>query len=160
MLRITLLIKREDELSVRLLWLLLQGCCSQCVLRAQHILVLIQYSYICLTNHFFIFILLINVSTIDAFPHECSQSKCISFIICFDFKGVVHELPRIGSDGESEEASGASDEVISPITKNNGNHYISNGNVGNGNVRMRAHWYVLSFDMKRDLQLTLDLTQL
>uniref|UniRef100_A0A023GBR0 cyclin-dependent kinase n=1 Tax=Amblyomma triste TaxID=251400 RepID=A0A023GBR0_AMBTT len=29
--------------------------------------------------------------------------------------GVVHEHPRIGSDGESEEASGASDEVISPV---------------------------------------------
>lgn len=28
---------------------------------------------------------------------------------------VVHEHPRIGSDGESEEASGASDEVISPV---------------------------------------------
>ncbi|CAG2162624.1 unnamed protein product [Oppiella nova] len=50
---------------------------------------------------------------------------------------VVHEMPRIGSDGESEEASGASDEVISPVTKS---HYISNSNVGaNGNVRMRAH---------------------
>jgi len=30
-------------------------------------------------------------------------------------QGVVHEVPRIGSDGESEEASGASDEVTSPI---------------------------------------------
>ncbi|CAG2104912.1 unnamed protein product [Medioppia subpectinata] len=50
---------------------------------------------------------------------------------------VVHEMPRIGSDGESEEASGASDEVISPVTKS---HYISNSNVGsNGNVRMRTH---------------------
>ncbi|KAK8740745.1 hypothetical protein OTU49_002681 [Cherax quadricarinatus] len=29
--------------------------------------------------------------------------------------GVVHEVPRIGSDGESEEASGASDEVTSPL---------------------------------------------
>ncbi|KAM7306689.1 cyclin-dependent kinase 17 isoform X2 [Ixodes scapularis] len=29
--------------------------------------------------------------------------------------GVVHEHPRIGSDGESEEASGASDEIISPV---------------------------------------------
>ncbi|XP_069693438.1 cyclin-dependent kinase 17-like isoform X1 [Periplaneta americana] len=29
--------------------------------------------------------------------------------------GVVHENPRIGSDGESEEASGASDEVTSPV---------------------------------------------
>ncbi|XP_066961676.1 cyclin-dependent kinase 17-like isoform X4 [Macrobrachium rosenbergii] len=29
--------------------------------------------------------------------------------------GVVHEVPRIGSDGESEEASGASDEVTSPV---------------------------------------------
>ncbi|GFY60082.1 uncharacterized protein TNIN_356051 [Trichonephila inaurata madagascariensis] len=29
--------------------------------------------------------------------------------------GVVHEDPRIGSDGESEEASGASDEVVSPV---------------------------------------------
>ncbi|XP_014679768.1 PREDICTED: cyclin-dependent kinase 16-like, partial [Priapulus caudatus] len=29
--------------------------------------------------------------------------------------GIVHENPRIGSDGESEEASGASDEVISPV---------------------------------------------
>ncbi|GFS43368.1 hypothetical protein NPIL_292773 [Nephila pilipes] len=28
---------------------------------------------------------------------------------------VVHEDPRIGSDGESEEASGASDEVVSPV---------------------------------------------
>lgn len=32
-----------------------------------------------------------------------------------EFAGVVHENPRIGSDGESEEASGASDEVTSPI---------------------------------------------
>ncbi|KAK4291343.1 hypothetical protein Pmani_035820 [Petrolisthes manimaculis] len=30
-------------------------------------------------------------------------------------KWVVHEVPRIGSDGESEEASGASDEVTSPV---------------------------------------------
>ncbi|KAG1685942.1 Cyclin-dependent kinase 16 [Nymphon striatum] len=30
-------------------------------------------------------------------------------------KGVVHENPRIGSDGESEEASGTSDEVTSPV---------------------------------------------
>jgi len=30
-------------------------------------------------------------------------------------QGVVHEVPRIGSDGESEEASGASDEVTSPV---------------------------------------------
>lgn len=29
--------------------------------------------------------------------------------------GVVHENPRFGSDGESEEASGASDEVTSPV---------------------------------------------
>lgn len=29
--------------------------------------------------------------------------------------GVVHEHPHIGSDGESEEASGASDEVVSPV---------------------------------------------
>lgn len=32
--------------------------------------------------------------------------------------GIVHENPRIGSDGESEEVSGASDEkedVISPV---------------------------------------------
>ncbi|KAG8197888.1 hypothetical protein JTE90_020267 [Oedothorax gibbosus] len=28
---------------------------------------------------------------------------------------VVHEDPRVGSDGESEEASGASDEVVSPV---------------------------------------------
>lgn len=28
---------------------------------------------------------------------------------------MVHENPRIGSDGESEEASGASDEVTSPV---------------------------------------------
>lgn len=28
---------------------------------------------------------------------------------------VVHEHPRIGSDGESEEASGASDEIVSPV---------------------------------------------
>jgi hypothetical protein len=50
--------------------------------------------------------------------------------------GVVHEHPRIGSDGESEEASGASDEVISPVTNS---HYIPNNNVNNGNVRMRTH---------------------
>ncbi|XP_054164241.1 cyclin-dependent kinase 17-like [Oppia nitens] len=49
---------------------------------------------------------------------------------------VVHEMPRFGSDGESEEASGASDEVVSPVTKS---HYISNGNAANGNVRMRNH---------------------
>lgn len=30
-------------------------------------------------------------------------------------QGVVHEVPAIGSDGESEEASGASDEVTSPV---------------------------------------------
>ncbi|CAG0904237.1 unnamed protein product [Darwinula stevensoni] len=29
--------------------------------------------------------------------------------------GVVQEHPRIGSDGESEEASGASDEIVSPV---------------------------------------------
>lgn len=33
----------------------------------------------------------------------------------FAIAGVVHEVPRIGSDGESEEASGASDEVTSPV---------------------------------------------
>lgn len=34
---------------------------------------------------------------------------------CAYFSGVVHEVPAIGSDGESEEASGASDEVTSPV---------------------------------------------
>lgn len=29
--------------------------------------------------------------------------------------GVVHENPRMGSDGESEEASGASDDIVSPV---------------------------------------------
>ena len=35
-----------------------------------------------------------------------------------NFAGIVHENPRIGSDGESEEVSGASDEkddAISPV---------------------------------------------
>ncbi|XP_045116678.1 cyclin-dependent kinase 17-like isoform X2 [Portunus trituberculatus] len=36
-------------------------------------------------------------------------------LACFKSKGVVHEVPAIGSDGESEEASGASDEVTSPV---------------------------------------------
>ncbi|XP_063881826.1 cyclin-dependent kinase 18-like isoform X2 [Scylla paramamosain] len=36
-------------------------------------------------------------------------------LACFKLKGVVHEVPAIGSDGESEEASGASDEVTSPV---------------------------------------------
>jgi hypothetical protein len=58
------------------------------------------------------------------------------FIFVFLNLGVVHEHPRIGSDGESEEASGASDEVISPVTNS---HYIPNNNVSNGNVRMRLH---------------------
>ena len=41
---------------------------------------------------------------------------CDNVIIkSYTFAGVVHENPRIGSDGESEEASGASDDVISPV---------------------------------------------
>ena len=35
--------------------------------------------------------------------------------MCIALAGVVHEVPAIGSDGESEEASGASDEVTSPV---------------------------------------------
>ena len=41
--------------------------------------------------------------------------KCL--FVCF-FTGIVHENPRIGSDGESEEVSGASDEkddMVSPV---------------------------------------------
>ena len=39
------------------------------------------------------------------------------FFVCV-FAGIVHENPRIGSDGESEEVSGASDDkddAISPV---------------------------------------------
>ncbi|KAL1416180.1 hypothetical protein MTO96_006445 [Rhipicephalus appendiculatus] len=46
--------------------------------------------------------------------------------------GVVHEHPRIGSDGESEEASGASDEVISPVRlrpKTNNNRRTSQSDI-------------------------------
>ncbi|KAL3246076.1 hypothetical protein MRX96_057947 [Rhipicephalus microplus] len=45
---------------------------------------------------------------------------------------VVHEHPRIGSDGESEEASGASDEVISPVRlrpKTNNNRRTSQSDI-------------------------------
>ena len=41
--------------------------------------------------------------------------NCDNVIIKSHIAGVVHENPRIGSDGESEEASGASDDVISPV---------------------------------------------
>ncbi|XP_076358508.1 cyclin-dependent kinase 17-like isoform X3 [Tachypleus tridentatus] len=43
-----------------------------------------------------------------------------------EVRGVVQEHPRIGSDGESEETSGASDEVISPAVRfRPKNHRIS-----------------------------------
>ncbi|XP_015908897.2 cyclin-dependent kinase 5 homolog isoform X2 [Parasteatoda tepidariorum] len=38
---------------------------------------------------------------------------------------VVHEHPRIGSDGESEEASGASDEVVSPVKRRSRSRHVS-----------------------------------
>jgi len=41
--------------------------------------------------------------------------NCDNVIIKSHIAGVVYENPRIGSDGESEEASGASDDVISPV---------------------------------------------
>ncbi|KAK6175961.1 hypothetical protein SNE40_014333 [Patella caerulea] len=42
--------------------------------------------------------------------------------------GIVHEIPRIGSDGESEEVSGTSDEKddnISPVKRRNKNRRIN-----------------------------------
>ncbi|XP_066996526.1 cyclin-dependent kinase 17 isoform X3 [Anabrus simplex] len=41
--------------------------------------------------------------------------------------GVVHENPRFGSDGESEEASGTSDEVTSPVKLRPKNRRLSEG---------------------------------
>ncbi|GIY55322.1 hypothetical protein CDAR_65731 [Caerostris darwini] len=53
-----------------------------------------------------------RTDTLSGMPSGGSQHQM--FTPCFG-KGVVHEDPRIGSDGESEEASGASDEVVSPV---------------------------------------------
>ena len=45
----------------------------------------------------------------------CNEGLMYGFAV---FTGIVHENPRIGSDGESEEVSGASDEkddMVSPV---------------------------------------------
>ncbi|RWS03433.1 cyclin-dependent kinase 17-like protein, partial [Dinothrombium tinctorium] len=53
---------------------------------------------------------------------------------------VVHENPRFGSDGESEEASAASDDVTpSPISINSGAKPIDDHNHNHGPVKMRAN---------------------
>ena len=49
-------------------------------------------------------------------------------VIFFIFPGVVHEHPRIGSDGESEEGSRTSEDVVSPSHRTS----ASAGAVANG----------------------------
>ncbi|RWS31586.1 cyclin-dependent kinase 17-like protein [Leptotrombidium deliense] len=53
---------------------------------------------------------------------------------------VVHENPRFGSDGESEEASAASDDVTpSPVSINSGTKSVDDHNHNYGPVKMRAN---------------------
>lgn len=51
-------------------------------------------------------------------PNDSQQSiiylKLLSLKLFLSFLGVVHEHPRIGSDGESEEGSRTSEDVVSP----------------------------------------------
>ena len=61
--------------------------------------------------------------------------------LCFVLTGVVHEVPAIGSDGESEEASGASDEVTSPVNvklRQNKNRRITQEVSGNIQAHFKA----------------------
>ncbi len=57
---------------------------------------------------------------------DIKKSQQFNFCYLF-FAGVVHEHPRIGSDGESEEGSRTSEDVVSPSNRNS-----SGGAVGNG----------------------------
>ena len=58
----------------------------------------------------------------------------LAFIIILSlcFAGVVHENPKIGSDGESEEGSRTSEDVVSPANRAGGI-----GGMTNGQVKMR-----------------------
>ena len=54
---------------------------------------------------------------LDPPPQVKGQNSAFQQPPSFLFAGIVHENPRIGSDGESEEVSGASDDkddIISP----------------------------------------------
>ena len=46
-----------------------------------------------------------------------SSKKTINIFFFDSFSGVVHEHPRIGSDGESEEGSRTSEDVVSPANR-------------------------------------------
>ena len=59
--------------------------------------------------------------------------------IWFFLSGVVHENPKIGSDGESEEGSRTSEDVVSPANRGGGGGTaVIGGGIGglaNGQVR-------------------------
>uniref|UniRef100_T1J4D4 cyclin-dependent kinase n=1 Tax=Strigamia maritima TaxID=126957 RepID=T1J4D4_STRMM len=80
-----------------------------------------------------------------------------SRIIDITFKiGVVHENPRIGSDGESEEASGASDEIASPVKLRHRNRRYSEHDI-NKRLSLPADIHLPeSFIAKQSISPTLD----
>jgi hypothetical protein len=128
-LKITLLIKEEMNF-LELLWLPLQGCCTR--ITNTLLIMFVSQKYFSYLS----FPLINGYEPNQICSYYFDLKTEFIFIFVFLNLGVVHEHPRIGSDGESEEASGASDEVISPVTNS---HYIPNNNVSNGNVRMRLH---------------------
>ncbi|GLH10935.1 Casein kinase I isoform alpha [Gryllus bimaculatus] len=70
--------------------------------------------------------------------------------------GVVHENPRFGSDGESEEASGASDEVTSPVKLRPKNRRLSEQDI-NKRLSLPADLHLPeSFIAKQNVSPTID----
>lgn len=70
--------------------------------------------------------------------------------------GVVHENPRIGSDGESEEASGASDDVTSPVKLRPKNRRFSEQDI-NKRLSLPADLHLPeSFVAKQNVSPTID----
>ena len=58
-------------------------------------------------------------------------------ILSLRFAGVVHENPKIGSDGESEEGSRTSEDVVSPANRGSAAAAGGIGGMTNGQVKMR-----------------------
>ena len=66
------------------------------------------------------------------------------FLFIF-FLGVVHENPKIGSDGESEEGSRTSEDVVSPANRGGGGTAVIGGGIGglaNGQVRKKLKFII------------------
>lgn len=61
----------------------------------------------------------------------------IIVILSLCFAGVVHENPKIGSDGESEEGSRTSEDVVSPANRGSAAAAGGIGGMTNGQVKMR-----------------------